>query len=232
MTKGTRQTEIVFRMHGRRRVGAGRPPVGDKAGVPHARRPSIKARDPILATIKVLPEIWNLRGRRVVHEILEALFAGRLRWIRIVHFSVQRDHIHLIVEAANTDHLSRGMQGLTVRLARAINRAMNRRGTVFKERFHARVLRTPREVRHALAYVLGNARKHRMSLPRRAIDPCSSGASFDGWSGRVTRSNHPLARRAATIAVAATSWLLRTGWRRGGDLLDPDHRPGPFRPSG
>lgn len=188
-------------------------------------------RHPILVTLKALPHVWNLRGRRVVRRLLDALFAGREVRVRIVHYSIQHDHIHLLVEVATNEDLSRGVQGLAVRLARALNRVMNRRGRVWKERFHSRTLETPREVRNALAYVLGNARKHANDLPRRAIDPRSSAAAFDGWNGRVRTSNHPIARTAATIAIQPRSWLLRTGWRRAGSLLDPDHRPGPFRPS-
>jgi REP element-mobilizing transposase RayT len=200
--------------------------------VPHRQRAVVSPRHPVLVTLKALAHVWNLRGRRVARDVLRALFEGRLRRIRIVHFSIQHDHVHLIVEAATNEDLSRGMQGLAVRLARAINRVMRRTGKVWKERFHSRTLETPREVRNALAYVLGNARKHDIALPRRAIDPCSSAATFDGWRSHVLTSRHAIARTAATVAVEPSSWLMRVGWRRGGRLLDPDHRPGPFRPSG
>lgn len=226
-----RQFHFVFRTHGGRRRGAGRKPAGERAGVSHRPRAIVSSRHPILVTLKALPHAWSLRGRRIIHAILRALSAGRDRRVRIVHFSVQRDHIHLIVEAASNEDLSRGMQGLAVRLARAINRAMERKGKVWKEPFHSRPLETPREVRNALGYVLGNARKHGIDLPRRAVDPCSSSATFDGWRTRVLTSRRAVARTAATIATHPTSWLLRAGWRRAGGLLDPDHRPGPFRTS-
>jgi REP element-mobilizing transposase RayT len=99
---------------------------------------------------------------------------------RIVHYSVQRDHLHLIVEAEDTRSLSRAMQGLSVRIAKALNRALGRKGKVFADRFHDRVLTSPRQVRHALAYVLCNARKHGVAPPMRGgsgpswVDPCSS----------------------------------------------------------
>lgn len=148
--------------------------------------------------------------------------------MRIVHFAVQHDHIHLVVEAGDKSALSRGIQGLSVRIARALNKLTGRVGKVFEDRYHARVLRTPRQVRNAIAYVLGNARKHGVRLPSRGVDPCSSGSTFDGWAGSVVTSTHALATRAGAIAVAATCWLLRIGWRRAGGLLDPDHRPGPL----
>lgn len=174
----------------------------------------------MLVTLKVRAEVWNLRSRRAFTRILRGLEAARERnGTRIVQFSVQPDHVHLIVETAGRGALARGVQGLCVRLARALNRMMQRRGAVFADRYHDRVLRTPRQVRHAIAYVLCNARKHGIA-PRvaRWLDPCSSAASFDGW--------HGLARPAAGSPVAAPrSWLLRVGWRRLG-LLDPDHVPG------
>jgi hypothetical protein len=110
----------------------------------------------------------------------------------------------MLVEADGRESLSRGMQGLAIRMARALNRAWTRTGKVFADRYHAHVLRTPREVRNALAYVLGNARKHGARLLE-AIDPFSSAAWFESWSDSA-----PVAR--------ARTWLLRVGWRRRGAI--------------
>lgn len=182
----------------------------------------------MLVTLKVRREVFSLRSRRAFARLVPTLAAAREGLIRLVHFSVQRDHIHLLVEAEDKSALSRGVQGLSVRIARALNKLLDRRGKVFKDRYHARVLGTPRQVRNALAYVLGNARKHGEALPPRGVDPCSSAAAFDGWAGHVVTSTHALARAAAAVATSATTWLLRLGWRRAGGLLDPDHRPGPL----
>ncbi|MCY2958581.1 MAG: hypothetical protein NTY35_00285 [Planctomycetota bacterium] len=100
------------------------------------------------------------------------------------------------------------MQGLLVRVAKALNRAWDRRGRVFSDRYHARILRTPREVRSVLVYLLQNARKHGAHLL--GIDAYSSGPWFDGWLDRVARDARPIA--------VARSWLLRVGWRRGGRI--------------
>ena len=81
-------------------------------------------------------------------------------WFRIVHFSVQADHVHLLVEADDQASLSRGLMGVAIRLARAVNRVVGRRGSVWADRYHARSLRTPREVRHGIVYVLMNWKKH------------------------------------------------------------------------
>jgi hypothetical protein len=142
--------------------------------------------------------------------------------MRLIHFSVQRDHIHLIVEARHTTALSRGVQGLSVRIARALNRMMHRRGKVFADRFHHRPLKSPRQVRNALSYVLCNARKHGLA-PRKHewLDPYSSARAFDGWRS-IDRDRECV---AALIVADARTWLLVIGWRRGGPL-DPDHCPG------
>ena len=131
---------------------------------------------------------------------------------------MQSDHLHLIVEAADRETMSRGVWGLAVRLARAVNRAHRRRGSVWDDRYHVRALRSPREVRSALVYVLLNFRKHL----RRAvgIDPCSSAPCFDGFRGR----HQERAAIGAPVVVAAQTWLLRIGWRRGG-LIGPGEAP-------
>jgi hypothetical protein len=132
-------------------------------------------------------------------------------------FSLQSNHVHLIVEADDGRALSRGMKGLAVRIARTLNRLWKQRGSVFSDRFHARPLRTPREVRAALSYLLHNARRHGLRLL--GVDPYSSGPWFDGWrQGLVLATDGPAAR--------ARTWLLREGWRRHG-LIGIEEWPGP-----
>jgi REP element-mobilizing transposase RayT len=148
--------------------------------------------------------------------------AGRERFgFRLAEYSLQSNHIHLIAEATDERALSRGMKGLLVRVARALNRLWARTGSVFSDRYHARQLKTPREVRAALAYVLHNARHHGLRIL--GFDPYSSGPWFDGWS------RHPSLRRVlAPVSrfpgAMARSWLLRLGWRIHG-LIGPEERP-------
>ncbi|HVT09955.1 MAG TPA: transposase [Polyangia bacterium] len=146
---------------------------------------------------------------------------------RVVHFSVQGDHVHLIVEARDKVALSSGLRGLSIRAARALNRAACRSGPVWADRYHARDLSTPREVRHALCYVLHNSRKH--GRPVVYVDPCSSARWFDGW-----RDHDPIFDFAADPPPVARprTWLLTTGWRRHG-LLRLDEKPAspPRRPA-
>jgi REP element-mobilizing transposase RayT len=170
---------------------------------------------------------------RLVRELKRSLGEACERGeFRVTHYSLQRDHAHLIVEAQGKEALARGMKSIGARLARAVNRVFSRSGPVLDGRFHHRVLRTPREVRNALAYVLLNARRHLAkrargrALPVR-LDPASSGRWFDGWQQRW-RARLRAGRREPPelLEVApARTWLLRVGWRRHG-LVDPSEVPG------
>lgn len=172
--------------------------------------------------MKLLRDVGSLRRGDVFREVRRAILGGASRLgIRVIEYSAQRDHVHLIVEAAEGAALSRGLKGLSIRIARGINRRLGRTGRVMADRFHARSLGTPREVNNALAYVLGNARKHMAQrgrrLPSSWLDPFSSAPAFAGWQGRSAAAKRELPEPA--------TWLLRIGWRRLG-LLDPSAVPG------
>jgi hypothetical protein len=158
-------------------------------------------------TARVRRGLPSLRSARVVRRSESSFRRGCERSdLRLVHYSLQRDHLHRIVEAADTRALGRGVRGLLIRVARAANRVWGRRGEVIGDRYHHRRLPSPREVRNAIAYVLNNARKHLGSLAPREIDPASSGRWFWG------RASH-------TPAVALPRyWLLRAGWSRAGAI--------------
>ena len=156
-----RQRSFEFKTWGGARKGAGRPSVRERKGVRHLRRPLLKARFPVIVTWRMSDEVWNLRSRRCFTALARAFWGGANRFgFRLVHYSVQGNHMHLLVEAKDERVLSRGMCGLGVRIARGLNRVMKRQGKVLGDRYHARILRTPTEVRRAREYLLGNARKH------------------------------------------------------------------------
>jgi REP element-mobilizing transposase RayT len=151
---------------------------------------------------------------------------------RLVHYSIQANHAHLIVEADGPNALGRGMKALGARLARAANRVFDRSGPVLADRYHVRVLRTPREVRNALAYVLLNARRHASKAGRKLsrafqADPASSGRWFDGWRFAIASASEAagLQRRQPRPVSPPKTWLLSLGWRDWG-LLDPAEVPG------
>jgi hypothetical protein len=154
-------------------------------------------------------QLPSLRSPRLFEVVTGALADGSQDVFRVVHFSVQSDHLHLLVESQDKETLARGVLGLAIRLARRINRALARTGAVWGDRYHARALATPREVRHALVYVLFNFRKHQPA-DRRRLDPCSSAPWFDGF-------RDPVPSPADTAPTwAPRTWLLRVGWRRRG----------------
>jgi hypothetical protein len=149
-----------------------------------------------------------------------ALAASSDTGFRVWQFSVQRDHVHPLVEADAPACFVRGVQGLMIRVARAVNRACGRRGRVWGDRYHARMLKTPRETRAALVYVLRNVAKHMPAV--RGLDPCSSAAWFTGW-----RSPPEPAAGPAPVPSPRT-WLARVGWLRHG-RLGVDDSPGAQR---
>ena len=202
----------------------------------HRARPWHDGRNPVHATLRLRPNLPSLRSRTLAAVIVAWFRArawstrprdlDRLRDFRVVHFSIQPNHIHLIVEASSKKALSTGMQGLASGLARRLNRHLRRRGALFADRYHAHALRSPSEVRRSLVYVLKNFEKHPVAFPdlgtapENGVDPCSSGRWFTGWSHAPPCSILP-----APMSAPST-WLLRLGWRqRGGGPIGPDERP-------
>src|SRR5437899_9452485 len=200
------------RAWGGRRAGAGRKPTpGRRPGVAHGARPPHLAAHPVHVTLRAGPAIRCLRAARVFPSVRRALAVSSHDNFRVLQFSVQDDHLHLIVEADDGRALGRGLRGLAIRVARAVNRALGRRGAVWGDRFHARALTSPRAVRHALVYVLMNRRKH--CAGERGLDPCSSALWFNGWRQLVATGP------GKAPVVRARTWLAAAGWRRHG-LVD------------
>ncbi len=227
-----KQLEFTLKTWGGKRKGAGRKPKNGKAGVTHQARPAFASHHPVHVTMKVRRDVvGSLRRKSMFRCLHDAFVRGCQRnGFHVTDWSVQCDHIHAIVEGKNSESLSRGIQGLTIRLARNLNKALGRTGPVFADRYHMRALRTPREVRNCLAYVLGNARRHGTPLSPTYVDAFSSAAYFDGW--RQKPQVGTIVPRGGRKPVAdPTTWLRRTGWRRKG-LLDPTATPGSRRSRG
>jgi REP element-mobilizing transposase RayT len=217
-----------------RAKGTGRPATRKGSWVAHVARPWHDANHPVHVTLRVRRGVPNLRGHKLVATIGEGLRRAstanwarqkaRRRTFRVIHFSVQPNHLHLIVEATSKTALSRGMQGLASGLARRVNRRARRKGALFADRYHAHALESPREVRNAVVYVLKNYEKHPVAVPDRSteprdgIDPCSSARWFEGWA------DPPRVPPAAAPVARAGTWLAGTGWRRDG-LVRRDEQP-------
>jgi len=206
---------------GGRRPGAGRKQ-GPNPAVRHRERERFAGRFPCHVTLKVQKGLPSLRTKRVVREIEQSRAPACERGsFRIVHYSIQS-----IVEASGREALGHGMKSLAARFARAVNRVLARKGPVLAGRYHLRVLRSPRQVRNALAYVLLNARRHlakrrgRAAVKGDALDPASSARGFDGWAGQRRAP-----ARGSPLVAPPRTWMLRVGWRRHG-LISPAEIPG------
>jgi REP element-mobilizing transposase RayT len=218
--------------HGGWRPHAGRPRLNN-GRAPHLPRQDLGPQYPWLVTLKVREGMSSLRTVSVVRAVEDAFRRMRGReGFRLTHYSIQGNHLHAIVEARDSDALGRGMMSLGIRFARAVNRALRRRGPVVWDRYHARVLKSPTQVRNAIRYVLLNARRHaaqargtrQLPGPVR-LDPASSARWFEGWRWRPREEGE--AARASPPAVSRPrTWLLAKGWRLRARLLDPSDVPG------
>jgi REP element-mobilizing transposase RayT len=194
-----RQLLLALPQCGGKRRGAGRKPKGPRGQVSHKARPRFERPSAVHVTLRVATHVWNLRSRRCFKLIEVSLQNARERFgLRVIEFTVLGNHLHLLVEAASDVSLSRGMQGLNVRIAKALNRLMGRSGAVFADHYHSRLLQTPAQLVNVLSYLLGNYAHHFGGTP--GNDPFSS-ASYDP------------AARSRVLAVPLT-WLIRVGWRR------------------
>ena len=232
--KARRGTQLplthAYRGRGGPRPGAGRPPRPGRRPVAHRRRARVRSSQPQHVTTRLLPDLPSLRTAKAFAAVKTSIARAHKPGFRVVHFSVMRNHVHLLVEARDNDALAAGMKGLKVRITKALNRVWSsagsrRRGTVFAERYHVRALTSPRETRNGLGYVLNNSRRHAaqagVRIPKRWVDPCSSARQFDGWRQPVRLEREP---NVGAVAPPQT-WLLSKGWRRAGGPLDAHHVP-------
>jgi REP element-mobilizing transposase RayT len=224
------QVELDLRRKtwGGKRANAGRKRTKRRGDAPHRTRPEHCQRHPVHVTLRVLKGVGRLRRRDIHAAIRRALVEhGLLPTFRVVHVSIQGNHIHLLLEARDKDAIAEGMRLLEISIARAINKSLKRTGKVFDGRYHRVDITTPRQTRHALAYVLNNWRRHREDVTtpgaeNAVIDPYSTAASFDGW-----RDLDEIPAWERLPAADPTTWLLRVGWRRHG-LLGVREVPGPL----
>src|ERR1700704_1842265 len=233
----TRRSEpeqlALFKKRGGKRRGAGRKPKGRRAGSPHRARPQLKPRYPVHVVLRAIGAVGSLRRRSTYQAIREAtLTTARREDFRIVHVSIQRTHVHLLVEADGKAALASGMQGFQISAAKHLNAAISkgkpgprRRGTVFPDRYHAEIITSPTQARHALAYVLLNWRKHEedqsLKISDWKIDWFSTAAMFPGWAEYGPYEEEPFLWRGPEtydplVVYQPRTWLLRDGWRKGG----------------
>jgi putative transposase len=220
------QQALEFRTHGGKRTGAGRPRKAPGRREPHTKRPPLSRHAPAHVILRIEASVGTLRRRDAYHAIRLAMQTVLSRTdFRIVHASLERAHIHLVVEADDARSLARGMRAFEIAAARRLNAAISaarnrsRRGRVFADRYRARILRTPRDVRNVINYVLNNWRHHHEHVDIDAmnwhVDYFSSGPTFDGWA----ELKPPLPARYEPLATSPpATWLLRSGWTKHGAI--------------
>jgi putative transposase len=238
LAKLRRKRDKNDQWRGGARKGAGRPRLPRRASEHHKVRERVRPSEPVHVVMRATADVGSLRTHAVFRALREAAIAALKHEdvFHIVHVSIQRTHIHMLVEAVDRLALAKGMQAFTISAAKHINAFVGtktgerRRGSVFTDRYHPRNLTTPREVRNCIAYVLNNWRhhgEHRKQLRNRwKIDPYSTALAFDGWKERDERGCFKLPDGYRGMIVwFPKSWLLRVGWRRHG-LVSITETPG------
>jgi len=195
--------------------------------VGHRKREEFSGTRVVHITCRIREGLPSLREVGTVAMLFNYLLRNCEReGFRIVEFSVQGNHVHMLCEADSKEALSRAMNGILCGMARRLNRQWKRRGRVFADRYHAEGITTPTQCRHALIYVLANVFKHGGRAEGTKVDTFSTAAWFPFDGGRC---EHPLGKRRKPAAGART-WLLRDGWRMSGRITMRDHpcktRPG------
>jgi REP element-mobilizing transposase RayT len=214
--------------HGGPRTGAGRKKSPMRRHDPsHRRRPELSSHHPVHVVLRTAPDVDRLRRGPVYRKLRGVLqrYLGK-DGFRVVHVSIQHNHLHLIVEAGDRKALTRGMQSFAINAARAINSTSGTMGKVFAYRYHATQIRTPRQARRTLAYVLNNWRHHREDQVSERmlavkLDPYATGLCFQGWTQRFVV---PDGYRRLPVSPPRTR-LLQSSWARFG-RLDPFECPG------
>ena len=136
---------------GGRRPGSGRKRLHSK-GVAHRTREKVNHRLPLHINFKFKTHIKN---KFCLKLLKRAIMNARSHGLKVIHFSLQSNHIHLLIESESNEILTRGMRSLTVTFAKGLSR-----GRVQLERYHLHVLKSVKEARNAALYVLFNQQKH------------------------------------------------------------------------
>ena len=227
--RGARTGERRRARKGEQRRGVGRPKKGARASERHQVRAAFRPSEPVHVILRAHGDVGSLRKGDVLHAIREALItAAKLDDFHVVQFSVQRTHIHMICEAEGRYALARGMKAFGISAAKHINASSvgadgkRRRGAVFPDRYHVRILKTPTQVRNCLRYVLNNWRHHGEDRGSRSrswkLDPFSSATTFEGWKEQEHRGGRYVQppTYVTPLVWAPSTWLLSVGWRKVG----------------
>ncbi len=139
---------------------AGRKAIHDK-GIRHSHRERLVRASGLHLTIKLIKA--DMQNKTVLKILRYAIMKARKQNLKIVHYALEHNHIHLYAEAVNNADLSKGMKAFGVTLVKKINRYQQRSGSLYKHRYHLRILKSATEVKNVINYILKNGMKHRKS---------------------------------------------------------------------
>lgn len=194
------------------RKGAGRK--NQSGQVNHMKRDKVEAKFPMHLTLKMKPGLKSLRSPKMTLAFKESLSKAKAKGLRVIHFALESNHAHLFTEANDNGTLRSGMASLGSSFGKAVRKINDGKGSVFDGRYHVRVLKTPRETKHAMAYVLLNHSKHQKTFAYQ--DEKSSAFHFGEWRTLLGEGYRNTKTRALPECLSEPkSWLARTGWRKG-----------------
>ena len=227
----TGQKKFKFRQWGGKRKGAGRKRKSPRPTVKHDVRPPVNKNDVAHVTLRINDSIGYLRKREPMRVINWALAVMSKRTdMRICQISIQGNHVHLICEATDGKALSCGIRAFEISVTRGLNGLCGRKGNVFPDRYHLRVIKSPTQLRNTLNYVFGNWRHHgydRYFQTGMRFDPYSSANTFGGFKELSPIEQHLFRPDGDVFMVSLPkTWLLREGWRKGGGLISCFSVPG------
>ncbi len=182
--------------------------------VNHMKREKIEAKFPIHITIKLKKGVVSLRGPKMVAAFKSSLQKAKKRGLKVIHFAVESNHAHLFAESGDNRDLRSGMASFGSSFGKSVRRLSGGKGSVFNGRYHLQVLKSPRQTKNAMAYVLLNHSKHQGAKPY--ADDKSSAPFFGDWRallGERYRVDQP--RPRPEFLAEPSSWLARDGWRQG-----------------
>ena len=148
---------------------AGRPALHD-IGIRHVKRAEILRPSPLHLTIKLIRA--DIQNKSILKGLRHAIMRARLQGLKIIHYSLERDHVHIYAESSDNKILAKAMKALGVSFVKRINRYFNAKGSCYKTRYHLRILRSATEVKNVINYILKNGIKHHRA--KSIIDPYNS----------------------------------------------------------
>lgn len=168
---------------------AGRPAIHDK-GIRHIAREIIKKSTSLHLTIKVRENKADIKNKQVLKILHYAIRRSRIKGLRIIHYTLEYNHIHLLVEAADKQTVHQGMQSFGITFAKKINAIKRLKGTVYKHRYHLRKINSPRELKNVLYYIFNNGIHHKRTST--VLDPYNTLPAFKSlkflyghWSNKI-----------------------------------------------